>query len=67
MKKAVAGDVHPWRVQRLAAAGFSARDALILAADDRVDLHMLLDLIDRGCPPALAARITAPLEDAPVR
>jgi hypothetical protein len=27
-----------------------------------MDLHALLELVDRGCPPALAARILAPLE-----
>jgi hypothetical protein len=35
-------------------------------ADDGVDLHELLVLIDRGCPPVLAARILAPI-DAPAR
>ena len=28
-----------------------------LAAEREVDLHALLDLVDRGCPPHLAARI----------
>jgi hypothetical protein len=32
-----------------------------LAADRGVDLHELLVLLDRGCPPPLAARILAPL------
>jgi hypothetical protein len=32
-----------------------------LAHNPEIDLHALLDLIDRGCPPELAARITAPL------
>jgi hypothetical protein len=36
-----------------------------LASDDRIDLHALLELIDRGCPPELAARIMAPLTDRP--
>jgi hypothetical protein len=27
-----------------------------------VVLHVLLELIDAGCPPALAARILAPLD-----
>jgi hypothetical protein len=51
-----------WRVQRLVAAGFSTREARLLARDTNRDLHALLALIDRGCPPALAARITAPLD-----
>jgi hypothetical protein len=36
----------------------------VLAHQEQVDLHELLKLIDRGCPPDLAARILAPL-DAP--
>lgn len=35
--------------------------AASLASDVRLDLHELLQLIDRGCPPELAARILAPL------
>jgi hypothetical protein len=27
-----------------------------------VDVHALLELVDRGCPPVLAARIMAPLD-----
>jgi hypothetical protein len=51
-----------WRARCLLAAGFEPRAARRLARDARVDLHALLELIDRGCPPALAERITAPLE-----
>lgn len=32
-----------------------------LAGDPALDLHELLQLIDRGCPPDLAARIKAPV------
>lgn len=32
-----------------------------VAADARHDLHALLQLLDRGCPPDLAVRITSPL------
>jgi hypothetical protein len=52
-----------WRVQRLRAAGCSAQLAQAVARDGRYDLHELLELIDRGCSAALAARILAPLED----
>jgi hypothetical protein len=41
--------------------GFEHDLAARLAADDRYDLHELLGLIDRGCPPDLAVRIAAPL------
>lgn len=51
-----------WRRRRLAAAGFEPRLAAALAADPDVDLHELLVLVDRGCPPPLAARILAPLD-----
>jgi hypothetical protein len=58
--------VGEWRRRRLLAAGFGEQLAEQLA-DDRagVDLHELLVLLDRGCPPGLAARILAPL-NAPV-
>jgi hypothetical protein len=52
-----------WRTQRLLAAGFSPASARGLAGDRRVDLHELLGLVDRGCPPELAARILAPLDE----
>jgi hypothetical protein len=55
--------VVSWRVQRLLRAGFPSVLALGLAADCRFDLHALLDLVERGCPPALAARILDPLPD----
>jgi hypothetical protein len=48
-------------VRRLRAAGFSAALAAELASDCGVDLHAVLELMDRGCPPELAARIMAPL------
>ena len=54
-----------WREGRLRSAGFGADLADVLAHQKQVDLHELLKLVDRGCPPHLAARILAPL-DAPV-
>ena len=51
-----------WRCERLRAAGFSHRLAQRLALDAGYDLHALMNLTDRGCPPELAARILAPLE-----
>jgi hypothetical protein len=59
------GAVVGWRRGRLLAARFAPDLAARLAADCSVDLHALLELIDRGCPPALAARILAPLDDGP--
>ena len=54
-----------WRTQRLLHAGFEERDASRLGHDPTCDLHALLDLVDRGCPPVLAIRILAPLDGAP--
>ena len=54
-----------WRAGRLLSAGFGADLAEDLAHQERIDLHALLKLVDRGCPPHLAARILAPL-DAPL-
>lgn len=54
-------DVVAWRARRLRRAGLDARIAAKLAEDRSVDLHALLELVDRGCPPGAAARILAPL------
>jgi hypothetical protein len=54
-------DVREWRRSRLLEAGFPQAEAARVAADPRFDLHVLLQLVDRGCPPALAVRILAPL------
>jgi hypothetical protein len=56
-------DVEAWRLRRLVDAGFPLPLALDLAATPGVDLHALLALLDRGCPPELAARILAPIDD----
>jgi hypothetical protein len=52
-----------WRRRRLLDAGFDHDLADELAGDRRMDLHALLQLVERGCPPALAARILAPVDD----
>ena len=57
----VTPDVRDWRRQLLRQAGFDNALAEQLAADGDIDLHDLLGLVDRGCPPELAARILAPL------
>lgn len=51
-----------WREARLRVAGFEQETASQLSEEGAVDLHELLGLVDRGCPPHLAARILAPLE-----
>jgi hypothetical protein len=59
------GAVVVWRRGRLVAAGFAPELAGRLADDCRIDLHAVLELIDRGCPPVLAARILAPIDEEP--
>jgi hypothetical protein len=54
--------VVAWREARLQLAGFDRDTASRLADEELIDLHALLDLIDRGCPPHLAARILEPLQ-----
>ena len=56
-------DVAAWRRCRLVDAGFPPHVAELLAVDPRYDLHALLELVDRGCPPLLAVRIHAPLPE----
>jgi len=55
-------EVVSWRRAQLAQAGFPLPLASRLARDGRYDLHALLELVDRGCAPALAVRILAPLD-----
>src|SRR5215207_6323831 len=54
-----------WRTHHLLHAGLDERNAARLGRDPAYDLHALLELIDRGCPPPLAVRILAPLDAAP--
>ncbi|HYX86897.1 MAG TPA: hypothetical protein VE777_18155 [Gaiellales bacterium] len=57
-------DVIAWRLRKLRAAGVDADTAWAVASNCAVDLHAVLDLIERGCDPALAVRIAVPtLED----
>ena len=57
-----------WRRHRLVEAGFDPRTADAFARAGAVDLHELIQLVERGCPPELAARIMAPLDpEDPVR
>lgn len=43
--------------------GFDHAYAMVLATDDRFDLHELQKLIDKGAAPQIAAQIVAPLEN----
>src|SRR5204863_8119232 len=49
--------IERWRVEELERAGFSADDAVELASRGYVDLHLAVELLERGCPPETATRI----------
>ncbi|WP_280297992.1 hypothetical protein [Nocardia neocaledoniensis] len=63
---APADDVRAWRRRWLEMSGFPAALAEAVVTEPGVDLHALLQLVDRGCAPELAVRILAPMpaEDA---
>ena len=56
-------EVRGWRREQLLHSGFPPRLAARVAGDSRFDLHALIELVERGCPPELATRILAPLDD----
>ena len=57
-----------WRRAQLADAGFDSWTADVFARMESVDLHALIELVERGCTPELAARIMAPIDfEAPER
>jgi hypothetical protein len=45
---------------QLVASGFPPSLAAALAEDPGYDLHGLIELVERGCPPELAVQILAP-------
>lgn len=57
-------ETEAWRQEDLRAAGFDEAAARSLARTPGVDLHELLSLVDRGCPPRLAVRIASSCDDA---
>jgi hypothetical protein len=52
-----AAEVRAWRFDALCRSGYESDAAVLLAANVDVDLHDAVDLVQRGCPPELAARI----------
>jgi hypothetical protein len=56
-------NVTSWRRDRLVEAGFALPLAVRLARDGHYDLHALIELVEHGCPPELALRILAPMEE----
>jgi hypothetical protein len=63
MATEVRHEVVRWRREQLTESGFPLTLAARLAEDGRYDLHALIELVERGCRPELAARIVAPLDD----
>jgi hypothetical protein len=57
-----AQEIVSWRREQLVGSGFPLPVAATLARDSRFDLHRLIELTERGCPPELAVRIVAPLD-----
>jgi hypothetical protein len=55
--------VMRWRNEQLVRTGFAPSLAAAIARDRRYDLHALIELVERGCEPTLAARIIAPLDE----
>ena len=49
--------IELWRADELQRAGYDARAAAVLAARHDVDLHLAIDLLERGCPDELALQI----------
>ena len=63
VEQTAVAEIRHWRLRQLVAAGFPAALAAEVADDPSYDLHALIELAERGCPPALAVRILAPLEE----
>jgi hypothetical protein len=59
-------EVVRWRCEQLVGSGFAPALAASVAENNDYDLHALIELVERGCPPELAVRILAPLDEAPV-
>lgn len=56
-------EIDSWRRHQLLQSGFPPALARRLALDPVYDLHALIELVEHGCPPELAMRILAPLDD----
>jgi hypothetical protein len=49
--------VTRWRAGELMRAGYDPQAAVELAEQPEIDLHLALELVERGCLPQVAARI----------
>jgi hypothetical protein len=58
----VRDEVTAWRCEQLVRSGLAPTLAARTAGNAKYDLHALIELVERGCEPALAVRILAPVE-----
>ena len=49
--------IERWRAEELERGGYGHDDAVELASRAYVDLHLAIELIERGCPPQTAVKI----------
>ena len=49
--------IESWRLEKLEKAGYAQDDAALIAARHDIDLHFAVGLLEKGCEPALAAKI----------
>jgi hypothetical protein len=42
--------VTQWRIERLLEAGYTREAALLIGHDTSIDLHVAVELLERGCP-----------------
>jgi hypothetical protein len=49
--------VEHWRAEELVRAGYDPAEAVALAARHDIDLHLAVELVQRGCPHELALDI----------
>jgi hypothetical protein len=49
--------VEGWRSEVLERAGYDGPSAAVLARRRDVDLHRAVELVQHGCPPAIALKI----------
>lgn len=52
-----ADPVRHWRAEVLIGSGYPPWDALVLSLRTDIDLHVAIELLERGCPPETAMRI----------
>jgi hypothetical protein len=53
----ISTSIMEWRREQLTRVGYSEGEAAAVAEHADIDLHLAVDLVARGCTPALALRI----------